>query len=80
MSTLWFDVMNLEYDDPDWSTLPETDKSSCLEDDYSENSFPELKPESEGWIYHEKSREKPANHRTTTQRNKFRWLLPPTEI
>jgi hypothetical protein len=27
MSTLWFDVMNLYCDDPDWSNLPDADNS-----------------------------------------------------
>ena len=27
MSTLWFDVMNLYYEDPDWSNLPDADNS-----------------------------------------------------
>jgi hypothetical protein len=49
MPLLFFDVMNIEYDDPDWSGLVDEDdndiiddfeEDDALEDDYSEESYP----------------------------------------
>ena len=42
MSTLWFDVTNLYYEDSDWSDLPGTDKSSELSNDYCEPMDPDF--------------------------------------
>lgn len=52
MPLLFFDLMNLENDDPDWSNLVDDDDNDIededledeedddLEDDYSEESYP----------------------------------------
>ena len=41
MSTLFFDIMNSIYDDPDWSELETGEIDPPDEDDYSEESGPD---------------------------------------
>ena len=80
MSTLWFDIMSRIEDDPDWSDLPETDKSSPLEysGDYNDQ-FPVVSLES--FMHYGSSRWKdvPGIGRKTEKQRKYSWLKPPED-
>jgi len=81
MSNLFFDLMDAYYPDSDWSNLPGADKSSCLEDDYSEESDAEVDEDAidnspnENLYY---NYGEGGQKRTRAVKN-YSWLKPPSD-
>lgn len=88
MPTLWFDLMDAYYPDPDWSDLPGADKSDCLnpdEDDFGDLDLTDISLEDiktakdEIREDHNRFDRTIGKSRKYTKPKKITWLKPPTE-